>query len=62
MQDELYGGARRMDPEASAAKEKAERAERDSRNKLERTMQNSLTSTWNLGVKKQPGIVTRCSK
>ena len=28
MQDELYGGARRMDADASAVKEKADRAER----------------------------------
>ena len=45
MQDELYGGARRMAADASAAKEKADRAERDSRSKLERTTTNSLIST-----------------
>ncbi len=28
LHDELYGGARRMDPKASAAKEKAEKAKK----------------------------------
>ena len=48
--DELYGGARRrirMTPEATAAQEKADGVKKQIR---KRTIPNSLTSTWNLGV------------